>query len=58
MDGTELVEVNPIFKAACEEAGLYSEELMREIAQKGSLHEIEGIPQRMKDLFVTARHLA
>ncbi|MDI9515189.1 MAG: vitamin B12-dependent ribonucleotide reductase [Bacillota bacterium] len=58
MDGTELVEVNPIFKAACEEAGLYSEELMREIAQKGSLHEIEGIPQRMKDLFVTAHDIS
>ena len=58
MDGTELVEVNPIFKAACEEAGLYSEELMREIARKGSLHEIEGIPQRMKDLFVTAHDIS
>jgi len=58
MDGTELVEVNPIFRAACEEAGLYSEELMREIAQKGSLHEVEGIPQRMKDLFVTAHDIS
>jgi ribonucleoside-diphosphate reductase alpha chain len=58
MDGTELVEVNPIFRAACEEAGLYSEELMREIARKGSLHEIDGIPQRMKDLFVTAHDIS
>src|SRR5690606_3938066 len=32
--------------------------LMREIAQKGSLHEIEGIPQRMKDLFVTAHDIS
>ncbi|HOP73406.1 MAG TPA: vitamin B12-dependent ribonucleotide reductase [Thermoclostridium caenicola] len=58
MDGTELVEVNPYFKAACEEAGLYSDELMREIAQKGSLHDVEGIPQRMKELFVTAHDIS
>lgn len=58
MDGTELVEVNPYFKEACMEAGLYSEELMREIAQKGSLHDVEGIPQHMKDLFVTAHDIS
>jgi len=58
MDGTELVEVNPYFKAACEEAGLYSDELMREIAQKGSLHDVEGIPQHMKELFVTAHDIS
>jgi len=57
MDGTELLEVNPVFKAACEEAGLYSEELMRKIAQKGSLRDIEEIPQSMKDLFVTAHDI-
>lgn len=58
MDGTELVEVNPIFRAACKEAGLYSEQLMREIAQKGSLRDIEGIPQHMKELFVTAHDIS
>lgn len=58
MDGTELVEVNPYFRKACEEAGLYSEELMREIAQKGSLHDVDDIPQHMKDLFVTAHDIS
>jgi len=57
MDGTELVEVNPHFKKAAMEEGFYSEELMRAIAKKGSLHDIEGVPQEIKDIFVTSHDI-
>lgn len=58
MDGTEFVEVNPHFKTACEAGGFYSEELMREIAQKGSLHEVDGIPDTIREVFVTAHDIS
>jgi len=57
MDGTELVEVNPHFKKTAIEEGFYSEELMKTIAKKGSLHDIEGVPQDIKDIFVTSHDI-
>mgnify|MGYP001000895345 CR=1 FL=1 len=57
MDGTELVEVNPHFKKVAMEEGFYSEELMRAIAKKGSLSDIEGVPQYIKDIFVTSHDI-
>ena len=57
MDNDELLEVHPYFKKVAQERGFYSDELMREIAQKGSLHEIEGIPEDIKRLFVTAHDI-
>ncbi|MEM4728997.1 MAG: vitamin B12-dependent ribonucleotide reductase [Thermoplasmata archaeon] len=54
MDGTELVEVNPIFERRIKEAGLYSEELMREIARRGSLRELTQLPEELRRVFVTA----
>ena len=54
MDNDELVEVNPLFEKIARERGFYSEALMKEIAQKGSLQSVEGIPDDVKRLFVTA----
>lgn len=50
----ELLEVNPLFEEMIREAGIYSEELMRKIAMKGSIAEIEEIPQHIRDVFITA----
>jgi len=58
MDGTELVEVNPHFKKVAMDEGFYSEELMRAIAKKGSLRDIEGVPQDIKDIFVTSHDIS
>lgn len=57
MDNTELVEVNPVFKEVAIKRGFYSEELMREIAKKGTLKDIEGIPEDVKRVFVTAHDI-
>jgi ribonucleoside-diphosphate reductase alpha chain len=57
MDGTELVEVNPHFKKAAVDGGFYSEELMRVIAKEGSLHDIEEIPEEIKQIFVTSHDI-
>lgn len=58
MDGTELVEVNPHFKEAAEDGGFYSEELMREIAKKGSLHDIQEVPEDIREIFVTSHDIS
>ncbi len=58
MDGTEFVEINPQFKAVCEERNLYSDALMRIIAEKGSLHGMEEIPEDLRELFVTSHDIS
>ncbi|MEM2635125.1 MAG: vitamin B12-dependent ribonucleotide reductase, partial [Nitrososphaerales archaeon] len=58
LEGTKLLEVNPYFEAIAKERGFYSEELMREIAKKGSIQDIKGIPDDVKNLFVTAFDIA
>ncbi|AFK85982.1 MULTISPECIES: adenosylcobalamin-dependent ribonucleoside-diphosphate reductase [Thermoanaerobacterium] len=57
MDNTQLVEVNPIFKEVALKRGFYSEELMRKIAQQGTLKGIDGIPDDVKRVFVTAHDI-
>ncbi|MEJ2040232.1 MAG: adenosylcobalamin-dependent ribonucleoside-diphosphate reductase [Desulfosarcinaceae bacterium] len=57
MDNDKLVEVNPWFEAVARARGFYSEELMRTVASKGSLRDIEGIPDDVKKIFVTAHDI-
>ena len=58
MDNEELVEVNPIFKAVAEERGFYSEDLMKRIAKKGSIHDFDEIPEDVRAVFVTAHDIS
>jgi ribonucleoside-diphosphate reductase alpha chain len=54
MEGTEMVEVHPLFEATAKSRGFYSPELMKRIAQTGSIREIQEIPQDIRRLYVTA----
>lgn len=54
LEGARLLEVSPLFEQAARARGIYSHELMTELAKKGSVQDIAGVPQDMKDLFVTA----
>jgi len=54
MEGTKLIEVNPYFENVAKERGFYSDELMMEIAKTGTLTGIEGIPDDVRQVFVTA----
>ena len=58
MDGTELIEVNPILKNELIRRGIYSDELMKKIAAEGSLSHIPGIPDDMKKVFVSAHDVS
>jgi ribonucleoside-diphosphate reductase alpha chain len=58
LDGQELVEVHPLFRKAAQEGGFAGEDLFKEIAKKGSIQEIDGIPERVKRLFVCAHDIS
>jgi ribonucleoside-diphosphate reductase alpha chain len=57
LDGKELLEVNPLFEGIARKENFYSENLMREIAQKGHLNHRPGIPEKIRKLFVTAHDI-
>jgi ribonucleoside-diphosphate reductase alpha chain len=58
MDNDKLVEVDPLFEEMAKEKGFYSRELMEKIAESGSVQHIEGIPEDIKRIFVTAHDIA
>ncbi|MHB8067173.1 MAG: vitamin B12-dependent ribonucleotide reductase [Desulfobaccales bacterium] len=58
LEGTELVEVHPYFEELAKRRGFYSSELMRQIAQSGSIREFPEIPQDIRRLFVTAHEVS
>lgn len=52
--GHELIQVNPMFEKAAIARDIYSEELMKRIANLGSIQDVEEIPKGLRKLFVTA----
>jgi len=57
LEGTQLAEVNPLFEEVAKKEGLYTEALAQEVAQKGNLKDVEGVPKKTKRLFVTAHDI-
>ena len=52
------IEVNPIFEEIAVKRGFYSEELMALIAEHGSVHGIDEVPEDIQRVFVTAHDIA
>ena len=58
MDGTEMVEVNPILMHKLETLGLDKDRaLLKRIAGEGTIAHIEEIPQEIRDVFVCAHDI-
>jgi len=57
MDGEKLLYVNKYFEEVAKERKFYSKELMEKISEKGSLHDIDEIPDEVKRVFVTAHDI-
>ncbi|MBW1999708.1 MAG: vitamin B12-dependent ribonucleotide reductase [Deltaproteobacteria bacterium] len=57
MDDDELMEVNPYFERVARERGFYSRDIMNEIARTGSIRGIKGIPDDVKEVFLTAHDI-
>jgi ribonucleoside-diphosphate reductase alpha chain len=54
LEGARLFEINPLFEIIAKERRFYSAGLLEEIARTGSVQEIEGVPEDVKRVFVTA----
>jgi len=57
MDNDKLLETNPYFEKVAREQSFYSPEIMDAVARAGSIRHMEGIPQEVKRVFVTAHDI-
>lgn len=57
MDGTEMIEVNPILTEKLKELGLYNETLLRKIVKEGTIAHCTEIPEEVRRVFVCAHDI-
>ncbi len=58
MDNDKLPEINYYFVKKLKEAGIYSNDLIKEVAETGKIQHIKSIPDNIKRIFVTAHDIA
>jgi len=58
LDNERMVETDPVFVDVAKEKGFYTEELMKNIAEKGSIKDFQEIPEDLRRVFVTAHEIA
>ena len=54
LNGERIPEVNPLVAEVAKEEGFYSEGLIEHIAAGGAMSERKEVPERIRDVFVTA----
>jgi len=57
LEGEHLVEVNPYFEEAATKEGFYSEALMQNLATRGTVRGMDGVPDWVQQVFVTAHDI-
>ncbi|UCC45845.1 MAG: vitamin B12-dependent ribonucleotide reductase [Candidatus Zixiibacteriota bacterium] len=57
LDGTRLLEVNPLLAEKARRSGFYSDRLLKDLAGKRSIADVREIPEEVRRLFVTASDL-
>lgn len=55
---SELTELNGIFVDLAVERGFYSDQLMKDVIRRGTLHGVAGVPDEVKRLFRTALEIS
>jgi ribonucleoside-diphosphate reductase alpha chain len=58
LNGARLFETNPLFEEMAKQKGFYSGKLLEEIARTGSVQKIDGVPEDVKRVFITALDIA
>ncbi|MFC1888570.1 vitamin B12-dependent ribonucleotide reductase [Thermodesulfobacteriota bacterium] len=58
MDNDKLPEVAPRFIECAKREGFYSEALMKEVAQQGSVQNVDTVPDKWKRVFVTSHDIS
>ena len=54
LDGSKILQINPVFKQVATKAGFYSKELEKQIARAGSIQKITKIPPTIRKVFKCA----
>ena len=57
LDGTELIEVNPVFEQVAKDRGFLLRSLMKEIAEHGGCTNVKTVPEDVQRVFVTAHDI-
>ena len=57
MDGTEMLEVNPVLMAKLKGLGLDNEDLLKKIAREGTIAHCEEIPEEIRRVFVCSHDI-
>ena len=57
MDNDQLVESNSTFEEVAREYGFYSEELIKRVAETGSVQDLEEVPERWRQIFKTSHDI-
>jgi ribonucleoside-diphosphate reductase alpha chain len=58
LDNQELLEVHPFFQETAKAEEFYSEELMKRIAEKGSIRDFGEIPENVRQSFVVSHDVS
>jgi ribonucleoside-diphosphate reductase alpha chain len=58
LDGTQLTSLHPAFVQRLKRAGLYSERMLRAVAATESIQGLDGIPEALRRVFVTAHDVS
>ncbi len=58
MDNNQLPEIHPVFCEQMKERGFYSEDLIRQVAQEGSVQEIDNVPEDIKKTFTISHEIS
>jgi ribonucleoside-diphosphate reductase alpha chain len=58
LEGARLFELHPIFEQLSKERGFYGGETLDKIVSHGTIKDIEGVPEDIRRIFVTAHNIA
>ena len=57
LDDDQMVEVQPYFEEVARRRGFYSDDLMKKIADVGSVRHLDGVPPDVQQVFATAHDI-
>ena len=57
LDDDRMVEGHPYFEQVARQRGFYSDELMKQIAEVGSVRHLDGVPADVQQVFATAHDI-
>ena len=57
LDDESMVEVHPYFEEVARARAFYSDELMKKIAEKGTVRGMDGVPEDVQRVFATAHDI-